>query len=114
MIGRNKSQHQKKWLPGDKGQRQHGNGWKQIVIINLFVVNGNMATREKTRVLRTPSMVRSANGHAVNKWCGSCAHKEIQAGSSAEGRRWCTKLAQEVDIDDICPEWELDEKLAKL
>ena len=82
--------------------------------INLIVVSGKTMAKEKVRVLRTPSMVRTANGHAVNKWCGSCAHKEIQAGSSAEGRRWCTKLAQEVDIDDICPEWELDEKLAKL
>lgn len=94
-------------------QRRLAIGWKRIVITNLFVLNGNMA-KEKVRVLRTPSMVRSANGHAVNKWCGSCSHKEIQAGSSAEGRRWCTKLAQEVDIDDICPEFDLDEKLAKL
>lgn len=28
MIGRNKSQHPKKWKPDDKGQRQHENGWR--------------------------------------------------------------------------------------
>ena len=89
---------------------------KRIVITNLFVQNGNMATKEKTRVLRTPEMVLTARGHVVNKWCGSCAFKEIQAvpDGKVEGLRHCPKKNIYVEIDDICRECELDEKLEKL
>ena len=89
---------------------------KRIVITNLFVQNGNMATKEKTRVLRTPEMVLTARGHVVNKWCGSCAFKEIQAvpDGKVEGLRHCPKKNIYVEIDDICSEWELEEKIAKL
>lgn len=75
-----------------------------------------MATKEKTRVLRTPEMVLTARGHVVNKWCGSCAFKEIQAvpDGKVEGLRHCPKKNIYVEIDDICREWELDEKLEKL
>lgn len=68
-----------------------------------------MATREETRVLRTPEMVLTARKHVVNKWCGSCAFKEI-----VDGNRHCTKMNIYVEIDDICREWELEEKIAKL
>ncbi|MBR3330730.1 MAG: hypothetical protein IKG25_05865 [Mogibacterium sp.] len=75
-----------------------------------------MATKEKTRVLRTPEMVLTARGHVVNKWCGSCAFKEIQAvpDGKVEGLRHCPKKNIYVEIDDICSEWELEEKIAKL
>lgn len=71
---------------------------------------------EKTRILRTPSLVRTKNGHVVNVWCGSCRHKEIQAVSSggSESKRHCTKLDIFVELDDVCNEWDLDEKLAAL
>ena len=61
-------------------------------------------------------MVLTAHGHVVNKWCGSCAFKEIQAASNGtgEGKRHCSKLDIEVEIDDVCREWDLDEKLAAL
>ena len=47
--------------------------------------------REITRMMRVPSLVRTKNGHAVNKWCGSCQHKEVQAVSSGSGesKRFC-------------------------
>ena len=75
-----------------------------------------MATREKTRVLRTPEMVLTARGHVVNKWCGSCAFKEIQAvpDGKVECLRHCSKMNIYVEIDDICREWKLEEKIAKL
>lgn len=72
--------------------------------------------REKTRAFRTPAMVLTEHGNVVNKWCGSCAHKEIQSASTGtvDGQRHCTKLDIIVEIDDICREWELEEKLEKL
>ena len=66
--------------------------------------------REITRMMRVPSLVLTKNGHAVNKWCGSCQHKEMEA----EAKRHCTKLDIYVEVDDICQDWELDEKLAQL
>ena len=61
-------------------------------------------------------MVRTKNGHAVNKWCGSCRQKEIVAQSigTGESKRHCKILDIFVDVDDVCKEWDLDEKLAAL
>lgn len=59
--------------------------------------------------LRKPSVVKTAHGHDVYKWCGSCAFKEIR-----DGVRMCNKFEQQVEIDDICMSYELDEKLAKI
>ena len=72
--------------------------------------------RVQMKLLRTPELVKTKRGHVVNKWCGSCKFKEIQAstGGSSEGKRWCTMLNKEVELDDICEEWELYEKLAAL
>ena len=71
---------------------------------------------ENTRMARVPSLVRTKNGHVVNKWCGSCQHKEVCAAQSgsAEAKRHCKKLDIYVELDDICKEWDLDEKLAAL
>ena len=71
---------------------------------------------EKIIIMRTPDMMRTAHGHVVNKWCGSCRHKEIQAVSSggSESKRLCTRLGVYVELDDICNEYDIDEKLAAL
>lgn len=71
-------------------------------------MSGNMA-KEERKLLRTPEMVRTAHGHVANKWCGSCAYKEMK-----DGGRTCSKLSEQVEIDDICREWELDERIARL
>ena len=75
-----------------------------------------MAKKKEERPMRIPSLVATEHGYAVNKWCGSCKNKEIQSASTgtADGERHCIKLDIIVDIDDICQEWELEEKLKKL
>lgn len=72
--------------------------------------------REITRMMRVPSLVRTKNGHVVNKWCGSCQHKEIQAQSRGtdDSQRHCKILDIYVEVDDVCKEWDLDDKLAAL
>ena len=72
--------------------------------------------REITRMMRVPSLVRTKNGHVVNKWCGSCQHKEVCAvqSGSAEAKRHCKKLDIYVEVDDICVDWQFDDKLAAL
>ena len=67
-------------------------------------------------MMRIPSLVRTKNGHAVNKWCGSCQHKEIQTVSSGTGesKRFREKLGIFVEMDDICVDWQLEDKLAAL
>lgn len=67
----------------------------------------NMA-KDSFIVRRTPSQVKTAHGHLVCKWCGSCAYKEMK------DKRMCSKLGIEVAIDNICPEWMLEEKIARL
>lgn len=71
---------------------------------------------EKRRLYRNASLVKTKRGHVVNKWCGSCQYKEIQAssGGSSDVLRWCNKLQHSVEIDDICGEWKLEEKIAKI
>lgn len=54
-------------------------------------------------------MVLSEHGHAVNKWCGSCQFKEV-----ADEHRLCKKHNIYVEIDGICNDWELEEKLSKI
>ena len=72
--------------------------------------------KKKAEKGRVPRIMKTAHGHECNAWCGSCQFKEIQAynGGSSEGLRWCTKLNKEVEIDDICEEWKMDEHIAKL
>lgn len=72
--------------------------------------------KEKERIYRTPDMMRTMRGYVVNKWCGSCQYKEIGSASSgsADSQRHCTRLGIDVEIDNICREFELHEKLAAL
>lgn len=63
----------------------------------------------KSKFLIKRTVLKTAHGHEVNKWCGSCIFKEI-----FDGVRICTKLNHQVEIDDICLEYEMDDKIAAL
>ena len=72
--------------------------------------------KKKKAESHVPRIMKTAHGHECNAWCGSCQFKEIQSsnGGSSDGLRWCTKLNKEVEMDDICEEWKMDEHIAKL
>ena len=72
---------------------------------------------EKKNFHRETRVLKTKHGHECNMWCGSCAFKEIQAklgGGSAEGLRWCTMLNKEVELDDLCEKYKMDDKIAQL
>ena len=73
-----------------------------------------MAKKKEERPMRIPSLVATEHGYAVNKWCGSCKFKEILAHNGAEGIRWCGVVGHEIDVDDICPEYQMNEAIARL